>query len=138
MEQKCKNCKWEKAPCDKLHCRTFRNNAEASSGFDDYWTPAKPWENKWIVPDGCEILADFDRFYIGVEFTNGSTIPTKWLKSDGFNCWSSPNLIPKTPPIEETDEFKAFCEVHPISDDNLTYLLDEYEKFKKVFTMELK
>ena len=140
MKQTCYNCKWEKAPCDKLHCRTFRNNAE-TSGFDDHWEPAKPWEDKWIVPDGCKILGEGDVSYTGL--FEGD--PVLWNKSDGHGFNSTGrldfiDLIPKEPPIEETKEFKEYSSwFHGISwEDHGNQKLSTFKALKKVFKMELK
>ena len=142
MKQTCYNCKWEKAPCDKLHCRTFRNNAE-TSGFDDHWEPAKPWEDKWIVPEGCHIVGLYsdELTYVGrVSFAEGAVC---WNVGDG-KCFDSNgasplhDLIPKTPPIEETEEFKAFCEWAKSSSGSIKFKVSKFKELQKVFKMELK
>jgi len=143
MEQKCKNCKWEKAPCGPA-CRTFRNNEELSaSGFHDHWTPAKPWEDKWVVPEGCHIVGLYsdELTYVGrVSFAEGAVC---WNVGDG-KCFDSNgasplhDLIPKAQPIEETEEFKAFCEWANWDRRNMKFKMSMFKELQKVFKMELK
>lgn len=137
MKQTCENCKWKGAPYSAAVCATYRND----DNLKDYWTPAKPWEKQWIVPDGCKILGEGDVSYTGL--FEGD--PVLWNKSDGHGFNSTGrldfiDLIPKELPIEETEEFKEYSSwFHGISwEDHGNQKLSTFKALKKVFKMELK
>lgn len=147
MEQNCDNCAWKKAPCENCNCKTFRDNTGLSSvGCNDYWTPARPWEEKWIVPEGCEILNQDGNYYIGTIPGEHDWSPfraAKWDRRRG-HCFVGHNLENeyflklKTPLIEESEEYKAFCVwVENTCADN-NFKMEKFEALRKIFKMELK
>lgn len=148
MKQNCDNCAWKNAPCQESKCVTYRKNNYAREYVADieardHWTPARPWEEKWIVPEGCYIIG-VDKsglMYIGMLSYN----PVKWNVSDG-KCFKAGersrkrDLIPKTPSIEETPEFKEYSLWFDGESwvDHCNQKLSTFKELQKIFKMELK
>ena len=91
----CDTCKFEEAPCD------FNQINSAGRHKCDYYEQKKPRLERWIVPDGHEIMYEYKDHYHGHHKNSGCSY--RWRRDNGMSLGIAPHLIPRHPDLKIDD-----------------------------------